>query len=444
MKYLPRAIALIALTALIVAPDVYTTGLRQGGMRPMPRDIWHTGLPADSDYIRALYARPMGTDVEAVLGEGLLLSKAGQRQQAELLQKYFAYCGVLRFIGEDAGCSGQTVRSAVDKASKLSLSPWDQWPIGNDLESKLTDAVSLSLANEQILRQSTDQTTWSTLTYEGPGILGYDGQVKGAYVLLAAHNRSAWGIENLVVRLELPIPLECSSWVVPFPFFSPRVLQPHSDAILYCALPRSAPLDDLLVAVEALQHQGSLPIHVEEFTLKDPPVVVADSGNAPFPRFTAHLVRDLPIVGYAGTRPQSVGAVIDHELAGVTCSQLATCPSLFESASVALFHFFGNAPALLPIIVGLLMGLCIGGFSRRTLVFGSVVVALVLLCTVGGFAYLFHQISMSKDPETQGFGMLGMVKLTGLSGVVFLLWFPAMLVGIQITKPLRAISERRA
>jgi len=87
------------------------------------------------------------------------------------------------------------------------------------------------------------------------------------------------------------------------------------------------------------------------------------------------------------------------------------------------------------------MGLCVGGFTRRTLVFGSIVVALVLVCTIGGFVYLFHQIGISKGAED--FGFLSMIKLTQLAVIAFALWLPAMLIGIQITKPLWAIAARR-
>ncbi|MGH8141395.1 MAG: hypothetical protein ACREU2_02565 [Steroidobacteraceae bacterium] len=449
MKYLPRVIAVIALAALVFWPSIYTTGSRAARARPMSRPMSRalgvTGVPADSDYIRSVYARAVGTDADAVLREALMLSLAGQRQQSKLLERFFAYCSVQRFIGENAACTNQTVRAAVDRAP--GLSPGDKWPIGGELESKLAEALTFSLANEPLLRRSTDQTTWSTLTYEGPGLLGYNRQVKGAYVLLAVRNQSSWEMVNLVVRLRLPsshsapIALECSTWAVPFPFSSPRVLRPQSEAIVYCDPPRNIALGDLLAAVKAAQQQPSLAIQIEEFTLEEPLVTVADDG-APLHQFTAHVVRNVSFMVQNGNRPRTEAEVIDRELAGVTCSQLSTCPSLFQSASLALFGLFAKVPLVaLPIIVGLLMGLCVGGFFRRTLLFGGIAVALVLVCTIGGYFYALHQIFVSKGEH--GFALLGMVKLAQLGVIAFVLWLPALFIGVQITKPLWALAERR-
>jgi hypothetical protein len=428
MKYLRRAIALLALASLVLSADLLMTGSRYAH----ERQIGAHRIPPESDYVRSVYDQQVGTDAKALLRAMQILSRAGQVEQSSLLERFFGYCSIKRFLGEDVSCSGLTVRSAVNRAA--GLAPSDKWPVDGPLEAKLAEALSFSLASEELLRQSTGALTWKGLSYEGPGILRYESPVHGAHLYLAARNRSAWELLGFRIRLQLRAPLEikCSSWM-PFPFYWPAAFVPQSEALAYCEPPAGFSVEDLVAAVHEARQQDSLSVWVEEFTLKDPNVRVVDNGKSPVHRFTLNLAHNLSVVQ---KDRQSIDEQLSRELADVSCSRTATCPSAFESVSVALLDFFNqHIPLpLIPVVIGLLMGVGLGGLFRKAFLLAGILAAVAVACIIGWFTFEFHAINTSGGEK--GFALLGMGELLFLSANGWVLWFVAMLVGVLLTTPL--------
>ncbi len=434
MNYPPRALAVFALAALALCADMLMTGWRLDSQRFLTRVDGVNRIPAESEYVRSVYDKQVGTDAAALMKAAEILNRAGLGQQSQLLALYFSYCNVQRFLGESTTCSNLTVRAAVDRAA--GLAPSDQWSVDGPLESKLADAFSFSLATESLLRESIAERDWSRLNYEGPGILHYDTPVHGAYLFLAVHNRTPWEITGLRIRLQLHLPLEirCST-DIPFPFFRPAAFGPRTETLAYCDPRGDVNPENLLTAVREAQHEGTLSVWVEDFMIEDPHVQVVDNGKSPVHRFTVSLAYNLSSLSRQAPG-QSVSEQVSREISAISCSRTANCPSKFESTSLALFDFINKniALPLIPIAVGLLLGVGIGGLFRRSFLVVGILSAVVLACVIGAAVSEFHGIN-SRGGE-KGFALLGMSYLLYMSAIGFMLCVPAMLVGAALMRSL--------
>jgi hypothetical protein len=434
MNYLPRALALFALAGLFLCADMAMTGWRLDGQRFMTRSIGVTHIPPESAYVQSVYDQQVGTDAEAVMKAAEILNHAGLVEQSRLLQRYFSYCNVQRFLGESSTCGTLTVRAAMDRAA--GLSPDAQWSVEKPLESQLAEALSFSLATESLLRTSVADRNWSRLSYEGPGILHYDTQSHGAYLFLAVRNHTPWEITGARIHLQLHLPVEiqCNT-NLPFPFFRPTASGPETETLAYCDPRDAVSLENLLAAVREAQHEDHLMVWVEEFTLQDPSVRVVENGSRPAHLFTVSLTGNPSSLSHQAPG-QSVGEQVSREISGLSCSQTANCPAAFESASLALFDFLNKNVPLpgIPIIVGLLLGVGIGGLFRRSFLVVGVLFAMVLAGVIGTAAFEFHGIN-SRGGE-KGFALMGMGVLLYGSAIGFVLLVPATLVGAALMKPL--------
>lgn len=416
------------------------TGSKEADRQRMEQSIGRTNVPADSSFVRAVYEQPVGTDSAALARAMQVLDYAGKWDQARLLGKFFSYCGVQRFLGEGDACTRETVRTAVGKVTGLASNT--QWPVESELEPKLNQALSISLADQEVMRRSTSELQWGRLSYDSPGILRYDSPANGAYLFIAARNNSAWEITSFSARVRLQLAgaatleLKCRSWI-PFPFFWPGPLGPGEAAIGYCERPDTIELDDLLAAVHDAQ-RGPLSVWVEEFAVKDPLVRVVDLGAAPTHSYAVRLAGDLLTPSRNAGAP-SPPMQVARELATADCSQTGTCPSAYQRASLSVFDFLQRNPPLIPAIVGLLLGIGVGAMFRRSLLTGGLLSAGMLACIIGGLAYLFHRIDSGGGEK--GFALMGMIGLTQVAAVGFVIWLPALFAGVLLARFLWARAE---
>jgi hypothetical protein len=103
---------------------------------------------------------------------------------------------------------------------------------------------------------------------------------------------------------------------------------------------------------------------------------------------------------------------------------------------VALLDFFNqHIPLpLIPVVIGLLMGVGLGGLFRKAFLLAGILAAVAVACIIGWFTFEFHAINTSGGEK--GFALLGMGELLFLSANGWVLWFVAMLVGVLLATPL--------
>src|SRR5689334_11526320 len=155
MNYAARATGLLALIAIVLLVAMLRTGLTQADHRRTERATGIREIAADSDYVRAVYEQAVGTDNDASMRAEQILSRAGKTQDALLLDRFFSYCSVKRFLNSDRDCAGLTVRAAIARAA--GLAPSAKWPMDAELEARLMGALSFSLPEEEELRASTSE-----------------------------------------------------------------------------------------------------------------------------------------------------------------------------------------------------------------------------------------------------------------------------------------------
>jgi hypothetical protein len=442
MKLLRRLVPLLALISLVCGGAMLSKGSILANQRLMMKASGRRSVPAESDYVRGVYDRPLSNDVETIGRAMQALDFARQFDQSKLLERFFGYCNVQRFLGDDLACTRETVRSAIDKAARLA--PNAQWAVDAQLAPQLASALSLSLATEPVIRASTDSYGfWEYHSYDGPGLLRYENPAHGAFVIIAARNDSAWEVTGFKGRLTLsppgamPIALECD-WL-PFPFRWPGPLTPGTEAIRLCKERSTVKVDELLAAVHQARQDGSLSIRLEGFSLENPYVRVVDDDEGPQHLFTVHAEGNFSgWFGPHGLTP-SISDQVARELAQLRCDKIASCPSTTEVASLALYDFFDQHHVWLPLLIGLLMGITIGGL-RRSLAVGGILSGTLLLGAVGGLGYFFYLVSKSHG-EGAGFAAMGLVGLTIIGANAFILWVPSLFVGIWLMKSLRKFAD---
>lgn len=218
MEGLLRFVAVAALSLLGVGTLMYATGAELADQRFSINGIELTRISPYSPFVRAVYERRLGNDADSMGRAAAVLAFAGQSMDARLLERFFEYCSVQRFLGRGDACTGETVRSAVEKAAAFGA-PVPGSPVEEPLASQLEGALSFSLAPEQLMRTSaaSDPGFATVNKFDGPGLIirrpGFGVPVQ---IILAARNRSPWEITAFAARIALtssgaaPIELECS------------------------------------------------------------------------------------------------------------------------------------------------------------------------------------------------------------------------------------------
>ena len=428
MKFLPRVIALLAFAGLLIGCYMFAVGFNASARGEMERRDGLSTLPAKSEYIRRLYEQPLGTDALATVKSAEILRHAQQPVPAQLLEKFFAYCAAQRFLGQDESCSALTVRAAIDNASKLSSDL--EWPVSGPLESQIAGALSFSLPDEAAMRGSVSERNWDRVSYDDRGVL-HDRD--NAYLAVAARNLSNWKLRDIRLRAwiytsaSIAVGVECTSDHY-FPFDRIEVLNPQEEAALYCMVPRQLERREALVAASrSSRDKDVLPVSVRGFALEDSGVLVAGRGEGSDHRYVisvdsnlAHWPRAARFGWYG----------VGRELGALDCHETATCLSAFESASIALSGFFVRALALMPVAAGVLMGMFIGGLSRRPYRFGTMLGAGVLLVVIAICAIGFA----STGGGGNGFALQGLGVLVLGSIVALPLLLLGMFVGVAVVR----------
>ncbi len=434
-----RAIGLCAIVVLLAGVHLLATGFNESARRGMERQNGMWSIPGDSEFVRSTLASPLADDVHAMGHAAQILTKAGRTSDANLLQTYYADCNAQRLLGTDDACTRETVASAIEKGGALA---------GRDelaaappsLETRIADAVTFFLPDEPRLQASTDQNTWRLQRYDGPGVLRYDQPANGAYVFVAARNRSEWTISRVQAVLTLALPngqsveLTCGPRS-PYPFFM-RSMEPGGETTVGCARPDGVPLDDLVSAMHALRADAP-PTRLVGFEVQDPYAAIVHSGKASTPHFgvapISNLFLDSPD---RQDRPDAYRIDLGHELLTMDCHQLDTCPSAYQTLAMAVEAPFEDHLILLPPVIGVLLGLIIGGLARRALTIGGALAGLLVLVAAIGIALLFQSVS-SRGGEN-GFALMAVGALTVGAGVAFILGLPAFFVTLALMRALRS------
>ena len=197
-------------------------------------------------------------------------------------------------------------------------------------------------------------------------------------------------------------------------------------------------LSDLLPAVRQAQ-LGSLSVRLEEFELKNPYVRVTVAGEGTLHRLTLHSVATAEFA--QDSVLPSVSSELQRELKQVSCAKIGSCLSPVQSASLALHDFFQRNYVLMPLLVGALMGIGIGGFFARSLLWGGIIAAVFGICTIGGIALAFRAAGSLPPGESRGWAEWGTMGIAVVAIGALLLWIPGLFLGLLLTKWLRASAR---
>jgi hypothetical protein len=436
MERVPRLFGLAAWAILALGVGMYLTGSRLAAQRFMTQATGPSSLPAQSEYVSEVYGQRLSNDAEMIIKATQILDLAQQRQESKQLIRFFAYCNVQRFLGQDDACTRETVRSALDQADGLAAEA--QWPVENTLASSLNQTLSFSFATERQMRDGINAPGfWQYHRYDSPGILSYDNGAH-AFMLLAVRNQARWEVARFRAWLTLPAnpPIELKCDWNPFPFQWRHPLTPNIEVIRVCPQPEGLKLADLLTAVRQAQ-PDSPSVRLEEFELKNPYVRVTITGQGDLRRLTLHPVADFTTEFAPDSVPSSVSKDVQAELKQVNCAKIGSCYARGQSVSLALYAFFQKNYALLPLLVGALMGIGIGGLFARTLLWGGIVAAVISICTIGGVVFVFQEAGSRAPGESRAWAEWGAMGIGVLAIRTLLLWIPGLFLGVLLTKWLR-------
>jgi hypothetical protein len=430
-----RLVGALAFAILAFGTVMFIAGADADEGRRDSERISVSRLSSSSAYVRGVYSQQIGNDEVAIARAQEILNLAGQAQESRQLETFSRYCNVRQFLGDERACTGQTVGSAISYANTLpdSLAT----PVDGALEPKLSQSLSFSLASEAAMRQGTDELTWKGLRYEGAGFLRSDQPRDGAYVLVSGRNNSPWDLKGFEARLILrgadsraTLELRCNS-APRYPFGRLQQLTPGMEGIAYCEIPYNTELEPLVAAIHGAQQRGELmSIQVEALEIRNPPVRIERDRNDTR-RFTVEATGDTDLGQSAVNAQQQV----QHEIAVLDCGDTETCPSVSSASPIAFFEFLYEEYWLLPIAVGLLLGIGIGGLFRNPFRAVGILVAGVLAVTIAGLSWLFYAVIHAKG-EAAGFAVLGFAKLFPLAMGGAILWVVAFCAGVVIVRPL--------
>lgn len=437
MKRVPRLLGLAAWAILALGVGLYLTGSHLAAQRFMTQRLGPASLPTQSDYVTQVYKQRLSNDAAMIAKALQILDLAAQRQQSKQLRRFFAYCNVQRLMGQDDACTRQTVRSALDEADGLAAEA--QWPVDDTLAHILDHTLTFSLATERQMRDNIDAPGfWQYHQYDSPGILSYD-KAAHAFILLAVKNQGPWEIARFKAWLKLPgnSPIELRCDWNPFPFQWRHPLSPQTEVIRVCRQPESLKVSDLISAVRQAQ-LSSLSVRLEEFELKNPYARVTVTGEGDLRGFTLHPVAEFTAEYAPDSVQRSVDSEVQAELKQVNCARIGSCYSQTQSISLALYEFFQKNYLLLPMLVGALMGIGIGGLFARSLLWGGIVAAIFSICILGGLAVAFHAAGSRAPGESRAWAEWGTMVIGVMATRALLLWLPGLFLGLLLAKSVRA------
>jgi hypothetical protein len=250
-----------------------------------------------------------------------------------------------------------------------------EWPVPKALESQVTSALSASPAEKAAVDARLGEATAKDASYQDLGVVRL---YKDVILFLAVRNVSRWTIRTLVVDAWVPDLLNSSTR----PFDCQELnstLEPQQEAVVRCPVPNDMGMKTVMDGVRAAMKNGSSLIAIHDLKLDAPRVILVDKGRAGERRF----------VVTGGTARSDLDEDVPSQLASLDCAETATCATPFEAASLALFELFERVPILIPIPAGFLMGVFVGGFSRRPYRVGTIVVMSLFLCVgLAGFVLL--------------------------------------------------------
>jgi hypothetical protein len=235
-----------------------------------------------------------------------------------------------------------------------------------------------------------------------------------------------------------PIELKCD-WN-PFPFQWRHPLTPNTEVVRVCQQPEALKLSDLLPAVRQTQ-LDSPSVRLEEFELKSPYVRVTATGNGDLRRLTLHPVANFTTEFAPDSVPPSVSSEVQRELKQVSCEKISSCPSQGQSTSLAFYEFFQENYVLLPLLVGMLMGIGIGGLFARSLLAAGIVATVFGVCTIGGVAFAFHAAGSRAPGDSRAWAEWGTLGIALVAIRAMLLWIPGLFLGLLLTKWVRALAN---
>lgn len=366
MRSLLRSVAAIAISSVVVWACMWHAGakLAERQSRALGVQISRR-LSSDSQYMAGVYAQRVGNDPQSI-GQALaLLSMARQSEQEERLKRFFGYCNVRRFLGQDDACTRETVRSAVGpRAETLGSQFWTtEWPVTGRLASQINGALSFSVASERLMHQATEILTEFSKnnSYAGPGLMLHHGGGVDAFLLVAARNQSRWEITASHAILEVPSPA-----VAPLDFYCGNSdfwaigpfggeIAPGGQTVDACLERSGAKRDDLLRAVHEAQNHDSISVRVQSLFLKNPYVIVTADTDGPTGLFNVSPAK-FGVEDFYGFRA-SIADRTDTKLKAMSCHDTGVCRSQYEAAALAIFDFSSQHASLVSVIVGLLLGI---------------------------------------------------------------------------------------
>lgn len=440
METLLRSVAAISISGVVVWACMLDSGAKLA-----ERQYYAGKLSPDSQYMTAVYAQRVGNEPQSIGRALALLSLAGQSQQAEQLRRFFAYCSVRRFFGQDDACTRETVRSAIGPGGGAPGPHFwtTEWPVTAQLASQVNRALSFSLATERLMRQDTESNPgfWISNSYGGPGLILNHGGGIDAFLVISARNRTPWEIKSFRARVELPsgsgAPLVFDCDEAEAKFRSSRPLISGGKMAEGCFL-RGVRYDELLRAIREAQRHDSISGRVERLFLGNPYVLVAAASNKPTAPFEVSPAEPSDYEFYGlGSRPSIYDREVT-ELKRVGCHETGNCQSPYEAASLTFYTFSSQHASIVSAIVGLLLGVSFSALSQRSLLFGSTLMAVPLAAAAAFIGYLIY--SLSTGPSG-GFGGLAIVGLIGLYVTLLVPSVGGFFVGMALIRLLRGLPE---
>jgi len=301
------------------------------------------------------------------------------------------------------------------------------WPLN---DTNIARALTFFLPDEQLLREQTDRAAWNQLHYDGPGIARYEGQYPGAFIFIAVHNESPWEIAGFRVRVTVQLAakgaaeLDCDSQIFnPYPGLT--VLPPSQTSISHCRLPPNVPINDLVSAI----HAAPLSAQLRELVLVAPNVTIVYAGDTASPRFRV----DPNYGSIPQPEPESAPAA--------SAAADDSGPAADEGGpSRALYKFFNANAPLLPILIGFLLGLGIGGLARRPSRPGAVSGGVVLLGLLGFLVWCLITVQGHDSPELRGNGYMLLIAFTVYGVVGYALFLGGLALGVAGMSALRKVA----
>lgn len=441
MESLLRSVAAISISGVVVWACMWDAGAKLAERQYYARGAEiERRLSPDSQYTAAVYAQRVGNEPQSIGPALTVLLMAHQTEEAERLRRFFGYCNVRRFLGQDDACTRETVRSAVGpRGGVLGPEFWTtEWPVTGRIASQVTRALSLSLASERLMRQATQFNTefWKNNNYAGPGLVLHHGGGIDAYLFVVTRNQTPWEITESQATLEVPSPagaplvFECRNPGFWDNGYIGGAIAPGAQTVEACMLPSGPKHDDLLGAIHETQRHDSISVRVQSLDLENPYVHVTADHDGPTALFKVSP-DNRGFEAFGGSRAFT-------DVKTVSCHETGVCRSQYQAAALAIYNFSRQRAALMAVIVGLLLGVSFGALSQRSLLLGSTLMAVPLAAAAAFIGYLIY--SLSTGPSG-GFGGLAIIGLIGLYVTLLVPFVGGFFGGMALVRLLRGLPE---